>query len=114
METFINILLVFGLGALGALLYALVSVWKIVQNEGFSGKKFFNDNKYFWLVCLALNLVFAIVIMVVPEFTEVLHTLGFAVEATNKGGYVLLGIALATGSDKTKITGNKTLKKPPN
>lgn len=112
METILIILKIFGLGILGALLYAGVTVWKKVKTEGFNGNKFFNENKYFWAVCIGLNLLLAITIAIVPEAEIVLHALGFAVDAATQSGYVLLGIALATGSDKTAISGKKTIKSP--
>jgi hypothetical protein len=109
MEAFLNILTIAGLGFLGILLYAFSVVWKKIKQNGFSPKKFFNENKTFWLVCIAFNVVLAIVIAVVPNFDEVLRTLGFAIYDDNYGGYVLLGIALAMGSDNTKMSGDKKL-----
>lgn len=109
MEAFLNILTIAGLGFLGILLYAFSVVWKKIKQNGFSPKKFFNENKTFWLVCVAFNIVLAIVIAIVPNFDEVLRTLGFAIYDDNYGGYVLLGIALAMGSDNSKVSGDKKL-----
>lgn len=109
METVIDILIISGLGLLGILLYAFSVVWKKIKQEGFSAEKFFNENKQFWIVCIVFNVILAIVISVVPNFEEVLRTLGFAIYEDNYGGYVLLGIALATGSDNTNVSGQKKL-----
>ena len=96
---------------MGILLYAVSTVWKKIRADGFSSTKFFNENLNFWLICLALNVLFAVVISIVPDFQNVLHSLGFAIEGDSLGGYVLLGIALATGSDKSAMTGPKLLEK---
>jgi len=111
MESIISILEIFGLMALGIVLYALVTVWKKIKTDGFSGRKFFNSNKYFWLICIALGLILSITMFIVPEVDKILNGLGFAINENNPMGHVLLGIALATGSDKTKMTGNKQLNK---
>lgn len=107
METIIEILKVSGLGLLGILLYAAVTVWKKIKAHGFSSSKFFQDNLNFWLICFALSVLFAVVITVAPDFQNILHGLGFAVEGDSPGGFVLLGIALAAGSDNTAVTGPK-------
>jgi uncharacterized BrkB/YihY/UPF0761 family membrane protein len=109
METFLEILMVSGLGLLGILIYAFKEVWKKIQRDGFNRKRFFNENIAFWVVCIVLNILFAIAITAVPQFKEVLHTIGFAIENDNLGGFILLGYALGGGSDQTKITGSKTL-----
>ena len=106
-----EILIIFGLGLLGILLYAGYQVWGKASEEGFSPKKFFNDNLVFWLVCIGFNLLLSLLIALVPDSREILHALGFAVEADTFSGYVLLGIALATGSNKTPLTGSKNLQK---
>lgn len=106
---FFEILKIAGLGFLGILLYAFVSVWKKIKTYGFSSKKFFNDNVPFWAVCIALNIIFAVVIVVAPDFGDVLKFFGLAIESDNLGGFILLGVALAAGSDKTKISGSKNL-----
>lgn len=111
METVLEILKISGLGLLGILLYAVATVWKKIRADGFSSSKFFNENLNFWLVCLVLNILFAVVISIVPDFQNVLHTLGFAIEDDSLGGYVLLGIALAAGSDKTSVSGTKLTEK---
>lgn len=106
-----ELLQIWGLGFFGILLYAVVQVWKKVKSEGFDLKKFFGDNKMFWGVCIVLSLLLSIGIVFVDGFKDVLHTIGFAVEEGNNAAFVLLGIALAIGSDKTKLTGQKTLNK---
>src|SRR5690606_7169840 len=111
METLIEILKISGLGLLGILLYAVSTVWKKIRADGFSSTKFFNENLNFWLICLALNVLFAVVIAIVPDFQNVLHSLGFAIEGDSLGGYVLLGIALAAGSDNTAAIGPKLTEK---
>lgn len=110
METITQIAIVWLLGLLGILLYAATTVWKKAKQEGFSLEKFFVDNKLFWIVCLGLNFLLAITIAIIPESQEILHALGFAVDTDSQAGYALLGIALAAGSDKTKLTGTKELK----
>lgn len=107
-----ELLVVWGLGFFGILLYAVVQVWKKVKSEEFSLKKFFGDNKMFWGVCIVLSLLLSIGIVFVDGFKDVLHNIGFAVEDDNNAAFVLLGIALAIGSDKTVMTGSKKLNKP--
>lgn len=97
------------LGLLGILLYAGVTVWKKIRQDGFSPTKFFGDNVPFWTISLALNVLFAIVITIAPDFSSVLHFFGFAIESDNVGGFILLGISLAAGSDKTMVSGSKKL-----
>lgn len=109
METVIEVLKISALGLLGILLYAVSVVWKKIRADGFSFNKFFVENVPFWSICLAMNILLAIVIVVAPDFENVLKAFGFAIESDNAGGYILLGIALAMGSDRTAITGPKKL-----
>lgn len=105
-------LITFGLLVFGILLYAVFTVWQKIRKEGFDANKFFNENKLFWGVCIALSLMFAFGLVYIEGFKTVVHSLGFAVEEDNQAGYVLLGSALALGSDKTKITGEKKINTP--
>jgi hypothetical protein len=109
MEILLETLKISGLGLLGILLYAFATVWKKIRQDGFSIQKFVGENVPFWAICLVLNLLFAVVIVVAPDFAQVLHFFGFAIESDNVGGFILLGITLAAGSDKTMITGGKKL-----
>lgn len=97
----LDALIVFGLGLFGVVLYAVMTVWKKIREEGFKWKKFVNDNKKFWFVGVVLHLLIAIATIIVPDVLTLLHSLGFAIEAEGGTGWVLLGIALAAGTDSS-------------
>jgi len=107
----IDTLMTFGLVIFGIILYAVVTVWKKIKTDGFNVNKFFNSNKIFWAVCMVLALIMAIGINHIDGFKTVIESLGFAIEGDTQAGFVLLGIALALGSDKTKVSGIKELNK---
>lgn len=106
-----EILITFGLITFGILLYAVVTVWKKIKTDGFDVNKFFDANKIFWVVCAILALLMAVGINYIDGFKTVINSLGFAVDGDAQAGFVLLGIALALGSDKTKVSGAKQLNK---
>lgn len=100
---------IFGFGVLGIFLYAGFTVYKKASREGFNGRKFFNDNWLFWLVCIGLHILIAITAIVQPDALKALEFIGFAVDDPETCAWVIFGISLAMGGDKTKITGMKTL-----
>ena len=109
MDKILEIAIIWGLGLLGMLLYAFIEVWKIVKLKDFNPQRFFGENVKFWVICLGLNFVISIILIVAPEFKEVLYTLGFAITDDTQSGFILLGFALAAGND-SKLTGKgKTL-----
>ena len=97
-------------GFLGMLLYAVSQVWSKIKQEGFNPNKFFNENKRFWIVGIAFLILIAITVMFVPDIDSVISMLGFNIQQT-PAGWVLLGIAIASGTDTTKVSGQKTLNK---
>lgn len=111
MEQFLDVLYIFGLGVFGILLYAVSTVWKKIKADGFDTTKFFNDNKKFWYWSCALHLLVSAATAIVPDVEVVLQAIGLAVDTSTKSGYFLLGITLAAGANKTKLTGVKTLDK---
>lgn len=109
MEIFISFIEVFGMGILGISLYAVVSVWKKIRQDGFNAKKFFNDNKKFWIWGLVLHFLVSLVTIVVPDAVTLLQALGFAVEGSSSTGWILFGITLGSGTNNTNISGLKKL-----
>lgn len=97
-----------GLSILGVLIYAFFTVRKKIKEDGFSGSKFFNENVPFWAITISLNILLCIAIVVAPDFAELVGQF-IAIESTTKGGFIILGMTLAAGSDNTIITGKKTL-----
>ena len=109
MESILGILTVFGLGLFGMLLYAVITVRSKIKEEGFVFKKFFKDNKWFWLSGISLHALVAIMTAIVPEITDLLYGIGFAIEDTSPGGWILFGVNIGGGADRTKLGGSKTL-----
>ena len=105
----LQVLEVFGLGVLGILFYAVFSVQKKIKKDGFSPRKFFVENKRFWIWGIILHMFISVFSVVIPDIVDLLHTLGFAIEEDSAGGWILLGVALATGTDKTSLSGSKKL-----
>lgn len=99
----------FLLGTFGILAYAVYQVWTKIRTDGFSMQKFFIDNKRFWLSGLALHFVISLGTLFVPEMLDIVNHLGFAIENATGSGWVLFGVALGTGTDKTKLSGIKNL-----
>lgn len=106
MEKFlwVTFLIIFGI-----FISAFITVWKNIKSDGFNRRKFFVDNKWFWAVCLVLAILFSLGICFVEGFEDLINILGFAKYEDTELGLVLLGMALAVTSDKTKISGQKTL-----
>jgi hypothetical protein len=109
MDKILEIAIIWGLGLLGMALYAFIEVWKIVKLKDFNPQRFFGENVKFWVICLALNFVISIILIVAPEFKEVLYTLGFAITDDTQSGFILLGFALAAGNDSKLSGSGKTL-----
>lgn len=105
----LDVFIIWGLGFLGMALYAFMEIWKVIKLKDFDHKKFFGENIRFWIVCVILNFIISIILIAAPEFKDVLHTLGFAVDDKTNSGFILLGFALAAGTNSSKITGDKTL-----
>lgn len=105
-----ELLTTFGLLVFGILLYVSFAIWgKLSSIKDFDIKKLLKENIKFWVASLIFGLLLSIGIVYVKDFIEVIHKLGFAVEDTNPMGFVILGIALGVGSDKSSVTGQKTL-----
>jgi hypothetical protein len=105
-----ELLITFGLVLFGIVLYAVVTVWKKVGKlQEFDFKKFIKDNKLFWIVSVVLGFLLSLGMIHIDGFKDVAENLGFAVNGETQGGFVLLGIALGAGSDKSKVTGEKKL-----
>lgn len=106
MEALISILTDFGLGALGVLLYAVMSVREHLGTQ-FSIGKLWKDNKSFWLWSVVMVFILAVIVQVSPESAQAIKSFGIDLEQA--GGFiaVALGIANLTDSMQKKKLNKK-------
>jgi hypothetical protein len=92
MEILISILTGVGLSLAGLLIYGLIAIKDHIKD--FSFKKFFNDNKPFWLWAFSLQLTFSLLINLVPESSESIKILS-GLDLTQPMAFLMSGLALS-------------------